>query len=211
MYHSNADSPPQFILKEQRAPIIFLEIDFARGMKQQKLFVVLYGDRLYILIANSSSSIDSLSRTKMIPISVPYLKLHSSFRAIIRKLGFISWISYNICFCKAALILLGKFCFLSATKLLAYYLFDSHSNYIDQFAGLIFSHKLVDIAVVAVLITYLTDYPRNYNVVEAARLVNLQEGISASTVIFLTCIPDAFSGRLNVIFYSTISCILVSY
>ncbi|KAK2643842.1 hypothetical protein Ddye_019037 [Dipteronia dyeriana] len=116
----------------------------------------------------------------MIP-SNQLLKLHGSFNSSIFSnyiYKILSWKHYyNIFSCKVALFA----------------------------SGLVFSRKLVDLAVVATLTTYFTDDSSKYPVGKAAVFGNVREGLSASVEILLTYFSvDAHFGHRKIIIHSTV-------
>ncbi|KAK0608117.1 hypothetical protein LWI29_025742 [Acer saccharum] len=116
----------------------------------------------------------------MIP-SNHLLKLHSSFNSSIFSNYIYKILSrkhyYNIFSCKVALFA----------------------------SGLVFSTKLVDLAVVATLTTYFTDDSSKYPVGKAAVFGNIREGLSASVEILLTYFSaDAYFGHRKIIIHSSV-------
>lgn len=98
--------------------------------------------------------------------------------------SFITWVRYYICFCKAAAFL----------------------------SGLLISRKVVDLAVVGVLITYFSDYKysesEEFSLRTAAIFASIQDGISATLAVIAAWISYYAIRPLRILIFSTVSYIL---
>ncbi|XP_024041372.1 protein NRT1/ PTR FAMILY 5.4 [Citrus clementina] len=98
------------------------------------------------------------------------------------KKRFITWVRYYVCFCKAAAFM----------------------------SGLLISRKLVDLAVVGVLITYFSDseYSELFTLLKAAIFTSIQDGILATLAVVAAWISCYAIRPLRILIFSTVSYIL---
>ncbi|KAH9681341.1 hypothetical protein KPL71_026947 [Citrus sinensis] len=98
------------------------------------------------------------------------------------KKRFITWVRYYVCFCKAAAFM----------------------------SGLLISRKLVDLAVVGVLITYFSDskYSELFTLQKAAIFTSIQDGILATLAVVAAWISCYAIRPLTILIFSTVSYIL---
>ena len=78
--------------------------------------------------------------------------------------------------------------------------------------GLLISRKLVDLAVVGVLITYFSDseYSELFTLLKAAIFTSIQDGILATLAVVAAWISCYAIRPLRILIFSTVSYILVS-
>ncbi|KAK9183132.1 hypothetical protein WN944_026281 [Citrus x changshan-huyou] len=95
---------------------------------------------------------------------------------------FITWVRYYVCFCKAAAFL----------------------------SGLLISRKLVDLAIVGVLITYFSDseYSKVFTLQKAAIFTSIQDVILATLTVVAAWISCYAIRPLRILIFSTVSYIL---
>ncbi|KAH9681357.1 protein NRT1/ PTR FAMILY 5.6 [Citrus sinensis] len=95
---------------------------------------------------------------------------------------FITWVRYYVCFCKSAAFM----------------------------SGLLISHKLVDLAVEGVLITYFSDaeFSKVSTLQKAAIFTSIQDGISATLAVVAAWISCYTSHPLRILIFSTASYVL---
>ncbi|XP_024041415.1 uncharacterized protein LOC18032783 [Citrus clementina] len=112
------------------------------------------------------------------------------------KKRFITWVRYYVCFCKAA-------AFMSVSTNI------SSNDYILS-PGLLISRKLVDLAVVGVLITYFSDseYSELFTLQKAAIFTSIQDGILATLAVVAAWISCYAIRPLRILIFSTVSYIL---
>ncbi|KAH9650450.1 protein NRT1/ PTR FAMILY 5.7 [Citrus sinensis] len=112
------------------------------------------------------------------------------------KKRFITWVRYYVCFCKAA-------AFMSVSTNI------SSNDYILS-PGLLISRKLVDLAVVGVLITYFSDseYSELFTLLKAAIFTSIQDGILATLAVVAAWISCYAIRPLRILIFSTVSYIL---
>ncbi|KAH9681343.1 hypothetical protein KPL71_026947 [Citrus sinensis] len=112
------------------------------------------------------------------------------------KKRFITWVRYYVCFCKAA-------AFMSVSTNI------SSNDYILS-PGLLISRKLVDLAVVGVLITYFSDskYSELFTLQKAAIFTSIQDGILATLAVVAAWISCYAIRPLTILIFSTVSYIL---
>ncbi|KAH9681379.1 protein NRT1/ PTR FAMILY 5.6 [Citrus sinensis] len=103
---------------------------------------------------------------------------------------FITWVRYYVCFCKAAAFLSG--------------------NFACGALGLLISRKLVDLAIVGVLITYFSDseYSKVFTLQKAAIFTSVQDVILATLTIVAAWISCYAIRPLRILIFSTVSYIL---
>uniref|UniRef100_A0A5B7BR24 Uncharacterized protein n=1 Tax=Davidia involucrata TaxID=16924 RepID=A0A5B7BR24_DAVIN len=76
------------------------------------------------------------------------------------------------------------------------------------YIGLVFSHSLVENALVCVLIDHLAENWKSEHLHKVAAIVNVQEGVSAVMVIVVAHISDAYVGRFKMVLFSTAAYII---
>ncbi|KAA8525623.1 hypothetical protein F0562_007495 [Nyssa sinensis] len=77
-------------------------------------------------------------------------------------------------------------------------------------SALIFSHSLVENAVVGILIGFVTESWEKENLPKAVAIVNVQEGLAAVLTIVAAYISDACVGRFKMVLFSTAAFVSVS-